>query len=529
MSVKKLSPSAYEWLSRCTYGVTDELATRFLKFGAHDRERWTQFVRDQLTQESFSDVETEKRIEKLKLKTLGMTVPQLWNEHFLASRKMAQLPERQSAMTLTPEQEKRSRRARRETALEPVFELEQATWIRIIYSPFQVFERLVEFWHDHFHVFAYEGRVVAGFIALNRDVIRKNAFGNFRQMLGEVCRNPAMLVYLDNAFNQSSNPNENFARELFELHTLGAENYLGTIDREKVRKTGDGQPEGYVDGDVYEAARAFTGWRVEDGSAGLKSNTGQFYYSDAWHDRFQKVILGRRFPEHQPPMKDGEDVLDLLCSHAGTARFIVRKLCRRFLMDQPPEIFVQKTADAFLARRNSPTQIRDTLFDILSSDEFILVKASKFKRPVDFFASLIRASSISFEPSEKFISGVNRAGQRLFGWKTPDGPPDEASPWQSPQSLIERWRFAQQIIFTELDKNSLRRLLPAERPTPAVLVEEISNRFLGPRSNKALESVLLERASGGRRVDAELPEQMVAERVDRIVEVLVMSPEFQVR
>ncbi|MEY3901224.1 MAG: hypothetical protein RL189_530, partial [Pseudomonadota bacterium] len=271
-----LSQQAYSWLSRATYGVSHKLIDAFNSLSGSDRERWEGFVRAQLGTSSFADPETEERIQKLSLVTMGLGLPELWSQHFLASRKMTKTPENAAAQPMTAKQEKKSRRARRELALEPVFDCESAAWMRVIHSPFQIYERMVEFWHDHFNIFAYEGRVAPAFAILNRDVIRVHALGNFRQLLGLVCRSPAMLFYLDNAFNQAGNPNENFARELFELHTLGAENYLGTIERDKVRRDAQNRPEGYVDGDVYEAARAFTGWRVEDGTYGLSANSGQF-------------------------------------------------------------------------------------------------------------------------------------------------------------------------------------------------------------------------------------------------------------
>ncbi len=529
MLANELSASAYEWLSRVTYGVNDELTARFTKLGPDDFKRWQAYVQDQLNQTSFLDSAVESRIEKMSLKTLGQNLPQLWTNHFLASRKMSRMTARDSSMPLTSDEEKKSRRARREVALEPVYDLEAASWIRIVYSPFQIFERMVEFWHDHFNIHAYEGRVAPAFLILNRDVIRTHALGNFRQLLGGVCKNPAMLVYLDNAFNQSGNPNENFARELFELHTLGAENYLGTLDRDKVRRDKNNVPEGYVDGDVYEAARAFTGWRVEDGTYGLSANTGQFIYSEMWHDRFQKVILGRKFSEHQPPLKDGEDVLDLLCSHQGTARYIVRKMCRRFISDTPPESLIQSISVSFLKRKDSPTQIRDTLSDILNSQEFISNKSRKFKRPVDYFASLLRSSASTFETTDKFVNSVNRCGHRLFGWKTPDGPPDEATPWQSPQSLIERWKVAQQILSSQIIGCEVELRASKDPVTPEGLASEVGRRLLGPRMSEVLRAQLVQRAAGGRRVDMDLPEQLLPARAVQIAELVVMSPEFQLR
>lgn len=526
-----LSQQAYSWLSRATYGVSHRLIDSFIALaGESERERWENFVRVQLGAASFVDPETEARIQKLSPVTLGLGLPELWNQHFLASRKMNKTTETATAQPMTAKQEKKSRRARRELALEPVFDCETAAWMRIIYSPFQIYERMVEFWHDHFNIFAYEGRVAPAFLIFNRDVIRVHALGNFRQLLGAVCKNPAMLFYLDNAFNQAGNPNENFARELFELHTMGAENYLGTIERDKVRRDTQSRPEGYVDGDVYEAARTFTGWRVEDGSYGLSANTGQFHYSDQWHDRFQKVVLGEKLPEHLPHMKDGENVLDLLCSHSGTARHIVRKLCRRFVSDEPPESLITKVAAAFLSRKDSPTQLRDTLQDILLSPEYLTEKAGKFKRPVDFVASLLRALEGSFEPSERFVAGVNRCGHRLFGWRTPDGPPDVAQPWQSPQSVIERWRFSQQIIAGQLAGCEIDFLgMARQASTPVQLVDHFSSRMLGPRVSASLREQLVLRAAGGRRHDSALPESLLRERSQQVVELISMSPEFQQR
>lgn len=529
MSSKSLSPQAYAWLSRSTFGVNDGLAQRFLSLPGTDQERWAAFIKEQLNPANYLDAETETKIQKLSLETLKKPLPDLWLNHFVASRKMNQGMVQNPAEPLTAKQEKKNRKARREIALEPTFDLEMASWMRIVHSSLQVNERMVEFWHDHFNIHGYEARVAPALLVLNRDVIRPHALGNFRQLLGEVCKNPAMLVYLDNAFNQSGNPNENFARELFELHTLGAENYLGTADRDSVKKDVQNRPVGYVDGDVYEAARAFTGWRVEDGTYGLTASTGQFLYSETWHDRFQKVILGEKFPEHLPPLKDGEKVLDLLCSHPGTARHIVRKLCRRFISDKPSDSYVTQLANVFLQRKDSPTQIKDTLQDIFTSAEFYSEKSFKFKRPVEYFASLIRILNVPFEPSERFINSVSRCGQRLFGWKTPDGPPDISAPWQSPQSLIERWKIAQQILLAQMPGCEFE-VWPSKEPvTPTELVEALGQKILGPRFSNSLREHLLSRASGGRRIDATLPEAFVRERALQVVELIVMSPEFQLR
>ncbi|NBW80405.1 DUF1800 domain-containing protein [bacterium] len=529
MSDLEISKQAARWLSRASYGLNLRLVKQFLALGSNDAQRWAAFLKEQLFSESFSDRDTEAKIQSLSTSTLQKSLPELWASHFLASRKKSMEKVVDVAMLMTAQQEKQNRKARRELALEPVLDLEIATWLRIAESPFQIFERMVEFWHDHFNVFGYEGRVAPAMVALNRDVIRVHALGNFRQLLGAVCKNPAMLVYLDNAFNQSGNPNENFARELFELHTLGAENYIGTVDRSRVEKDKQGRTAGYVDGDVYEAARAFTGWRVEDGTGGLTANTGQFFYSENWHDRFQKIILGQSLPEHQAAMKDGETVLDMLSAHPGTARFMSRKLCRRFVSDQPSNKLVERIADTFLRQKDSSHQIRDVLMDIFNSEEFFSEGSQKFKRPVDFFANVIRVGSKKFEPTERFIGGYQRAGQRLFGWRTPDGPPDVASPWQSPQSLIERWRFAQQMIQGQIPGCEIDLGPLTEPVVPARIVDVLQTQVFGFRITDSLKAQLLKTAAGGRRVDSELPTSLVRERVGRTLELAMMSPEFQLR
>jgi uncharacterized protein (DUF1800 family) len=529
MSDLEISKQAARWLSRASYGLNLRLIKKFLGLGSNDAQRWAAFLKEQLFADSFADRETESKIQSFSITTLQKNLPELWASHFLASRKKNMEKIVDPVMPMTAQQEKDNRKARREIALEPVLDLELATWLRIVESPFQIFERMVEFWHDHFNIYAYEGRVAPAMVILNRDVVRLHALGNFRQLLGAVCKNPAMLVYLDNAFNQSGNPNENFARELFELHTLGAENYLGTTERERVGKDKQGRPIGYVDGDVYEAARAFTGWRVEDGTGGLSANTGQFFYSENWHDRFQKIILGQNLSEHQAAMKDGEAVLDMLCAHPGTARYLSRKLCRRFVSDQPSNKLVEKIADTFIRQKDSSHQIREVLMEIFTSEEFLVESSQKFKRPVDFFASLIRVGARRFEPTERFIGGYQRAGQRLFGWRTPDGPPDLASPWQSPQSLIERWRFAQQMIQGQIPGCEIEIGPLVEPVVPAGIVDSLQNQVFGFRIADSFKAQLLKAAAGGRKVDSDLPSSLVRERVGRALELAVLSPEFQLR
>jgi len=529
MATLPMSNNALSLLSRVTYGLNQELVQAFLSLGKDDTERWKKFVDDQLSSANFIDEKVEKKIATLDLKVLNKPLNQLWREHNLSARAMRQTPAEKAPST--KKELRAARRERRDLALEPVQVLEAATWIRMVHSRWQVYERMVEFWHDHFNIFGYEQRTAPGLLALNRDAIRPMALGNFRALLGQACRNPALLYYLDNAYNQSSNPNENFSRELFELHTLGAENYLGTLDRESVEKGRDGFVAGYVDGDVYESARAFTGWRVADGSVGLDKNTGEFHYHEPWHDRFQKIVLGQKIPEHQAPLKDGEDVLNALSAHPGTARHLMRKLCRRFVSDTPTEVLVNRLAEFWLSRKDSPTQIKDTLLQLFYSKEFLEGKDFKFKRPVDYFASLLRILSPDFSPSEKFIQATQKSGQRLFGWKTPDGPPDVSAPWQSPQSLLDRWRTAQQIIRQEVPGCPIKwpDTLKVSETSPQILSKVLFEAILMREPDKQFLETLTLLAAGGRRTQTALPTELLEERIQLVAELCVLSPEFQVR
>jgi uncharacterized protein (DUF1800 family) len=201
---------------------------------------------------------------------------------------------------------------------------------------------------------------------------------------------------------------------------------------------------GYVDGDVYEAARAFTGWRVDQGPK--SGNTGRFDYFEPWHDRFQKIVLGRPLKEYQPPLKDGNDVLDILANHPGTARYISRKLCRRFVSDQPSEALVRATALVFQNHHREKDQLLRVVRSILLSEEFQKSSGLKLKRPFDYVAGVIRVSGINFSPTEEFLRNFERTGQRLWGWRTPDGAPDTHEKWASASSLVERWRMTNLLV-----------------------------------------------------------------------------------
>jgi uncharacterized protein (DUF1800 family) len=325
----------------------------------------------------------------------------------------------------------------------PALEVAAATWLRAVHSRYQVRERMAAFWHNHFSVAASKDERIALLLPVYDRTIRAHVFGNFRNLLEAVAQSGAMQYYLNNATSRASPANENYARELFELHTLGAEAYLNHLYNRwrEVPGATDGKPIGYIDEDVYEAARAFTGWTIADGADDQKGgnvpNTGDFYYSETWHDNYQKRILGTELSPNQAPLADGKKVLDLLAAHPATAQHIAKKLCIQFLSDTPSAEIVARAAEIFLKSKDAPDQIRQVLRFILNSD--VCLKTEKLKNPFELVVSFVRATDIALTPSPDFIWLVRQTGHNLFDWQTPTGHPDFADFWLNPQAMLARW------------------------------------------------------------------------------------------
>ncbi len=338
----------------------------------------------------------------------------------------------------------------------PLLEVMAATLIRAAHSEYPLRERLVGFWHDHFNVDAWDQEQVA--IALptyHRDVIRRHALGNFRQFLEAVASSTAMLYYLSNRSSRAGAANENYARELFELHTLGRDAYLNDkYDRwREVPGALQGKPTGYIDQDVYEAARALTGWTVEDGT-GIDGHrklpaTGRFAYVDVWHDGYQKRVLATEFDAFQPAQADGRKVLDLVARHPATARFICTKLVRRLVADDPPPALVQKAVAIWTKSIDAPDQIARTVRVIATSPEFAASRGQKLRRPIELVAAFARATRLELTPTEPLFNELANAGQRLYGYPAPTGLADQAEPFLGANAMRRRW-----LILLALADNS---------------------------------------------------------------------------
>lgn len=325
--------------------------------------------------------------------------------------------------------------------IRPALEVIAASLIRAVHAEAQLREVMTQFWHDHFSVNALKDEYTAAFFASHDADLRTHALGNFRALLGATAQSPAMLYYLNNADSIASPANENYARELLELHTLGAANYLN--DRYDAWATvpgaDKGLAEGYLDLDVYEVARAFTGWSVGDGrwlaEGETAPRTGRLHYVARWHDPYQKRILGREFLPHRGPMEDGEEVLDILSRHPGTARHVCEKLARRFLADEPPAALVDQLAAVFLSTTDAPDQIAQVLRTLVLSPDFA-APPTKLRRPFEFLAAIYRATGAEVASIENgFHWQLQRSGWRQHEYGPPTGHPDRMSAWTGASTL----------------------------------------------------------------------------------------------
>jgi hypothetical protein len=387
-----LDPRDFLALNRLGFGPRVEERARFAEIGFHA------FIEEQLAFDSISDFDCEILLRPFK--TLYMDA----NEIEAVTNKLFEDYDREL----------------------PLNELRQATLLRQIYSERQLYELMVEFWNDHFNIFIEKGNCFYLKTIDDREVIRRHALGSFRDLVWASAHSPAMLVYLDNHVSEKSHPNENYARELMELHTLSV----------------DG---GYTQQDVMELARCLTGWTVKE-----HFWLGEFTFNRDFHDWGEKKVLGRTIqPEGQ---EEGEWVIEQLVAHPSTARFIATKLTRRFIADNPPQIIIEKAARVFL---NTNGDIKSVLRVILLDG--LALAQPKYKRPANFITSAMRLTNTHTDAA--LHDYLLRMGQPYFGLPTPDGYPDLSAPWQN--NLMPRWQFAFELMRDEIPgaKNNLNQLL----------------------------------------------------------------------
>ena len=326
--------------------------------------------------------------------------------------------------------------------------LQQAALLRAVYSRYPLRERMVDFWGNHFNIYGRKGWAAFFKPGDEDDVIRAHALGTFPDLLRASARSPAMLAYLDNEVNAKGVPNENYARELMELHALGVHG-------------------GYTQKDVQEVARCLTGWTVENR---FLRRRGSFRFDPERHDDGAKTVLGVRIPPGGG-VKDGERVLDLLAEHPNTAQFIAAKLCRYFLGTEDAA-WTERIAGIY---RKTGGDIRAMLRPILLSDELIQ-SPPVIKRPYDFVVSSLRVLGADTDGGKPIQEHLARMGQPLYQWPMPDGYPDATAAWTG--SLLARWNFALALTSggiggTTVPLEYLARLAGAEKGESDALMELI--------------------------------------------------------
>ena len=514
-------PLAVAVLNRMGFGPRPGDVDAFNALGSTDEERLRAYVEQQLNPDSIDDSEFETRYTAAGFETLHKTHEQLYADHIVNNPYDS------------------NDDAYWQWYSKPAYELVDATFLRAVYSRKQLVEVLADFWHNHFNIFFWQDDGVPLLVSYNRDVLRGHMLGNFRQMLEAVAQHPSMLYYLNQNNSSDAGPNENYARELFELHTLGAENYLGVRDPNTVEKDANGLAVGYVDNDVYEAARCLTGWRIDDDLGDWEDGiekTGSFIYYKPWHDRFNKLVLGHYIPADQEDLKDGRDVLDLLASHPGTARHIALKLARRLISDSPSEAVVQAAADTFLANKDAPDQLKRVVETILLSAEFSQTFGAKIKRPLEAVISTLRVLNTDFTQLPGGVPWMlSMMGQPLFERHPPDGYPDVKEVWANSMSLLYRWNFAVGITENWQDDDEQGRRIrtdvysqtPAEIRTAEGLADfwipRILNRPMSESDRTAVIGVMKQEYGP----QDTLPDDHVQYVLPAMVEVILMSPDFQ--
>lgn len=384
--------------------------------------------------------------------------------------------------------------------------MEKALWARIYRAATSergLYERMVEFWTDHLNVPIPD--LLVDKIIDDREVVRKHALGRFSSLLYASATSPAMLSYLDNASSSKEYPNENYARELLELHTLGV----------------DG---GYTEGDVKEVARALTGWTLHQGVP------GRFYFDADKHDRGEKRVLGRTLPAGRG-IEDGLEVLDLVAHHPSTARHLAFKLGRFFVEDDPPESFVASTAAVFT---RSDGNIKTVLRHVFSTPEFWASAGKKYRRPLEQLVANLRALSPNLRVNAAgrghFVWVLEPLGHQPYGWFPPDGYPNTAAAWRSAGGLLGRWNLAMLLPYASEDwldgvTLDLDGLLP-QAETVGAWTQACALRLTGEGLEPEAHDALVRFVADGGGPDTPLTPERRSDKRAALAGLLLASPQF---
>src|SRR5215213_2720381 len=496
------------------------------------------YINQQLNPQKIGDTVAENKIRELSV--LNMTTAELYEKYPQPGQLLRQLQERgmlpeemaaeapnknQNTPPANPLENEKNRKVieeyYRENGLERpqriIAELQASRILRAVYSERQLQEVMVDFWTNHFNIFAGKGADRWLLPAYDRDTIRPNAMGKFSTLLQATAQSPAMLFYLDNFQSVSPNAvqrlrvpqqqrrrgiNENYARELMELHTLGV----------------DG---GYTQKDVQEVARCFTGWTIFQprgggaavnamlGEAGRR-NAGTFFFNARVHDDGEKTVLGHKIPAGGG-IKDGLMVLDILAHHPSTAKFIATKLARHFVADNPPASLVDRVAAVFT---KSDGDIRETLKAIFLSNEFNSREAyrGKIKRPFELVVSAIRTLGADTNGGPGTHQWIARMGEPLYGFQTPNGYSDVAESWVNTGGLLERMNFGVALANNRIPGTKVN-LANTNADQSKVLDEYLKNILAGEISASTKEALMKQLGQ--------------SDPATKVVGLILGTPEFQ--
>jgi uncharacterized protein (DUF1800 family) len=414
---------------------------------------------------------------------------------------------------------------------EIVNDVMQAKMIRAVYSERQLAEQLSDFWFNHFNIFIYKDTDRWYLVPYERDAIRPHVLGKFRDLLEATAKSPAMLFYLDNSTSADPHAfdrlklhpvrprpgeklpplggkrglNENYGRELMELHTLGV----------------DG---GYKQEDVIAVARAFTGWTIES-----PRENPAFYFDRRIHDPDPKRVLGKNIKAGG--IKDGEQVLDLLVKNQHTARHISQQLAEHFVSDDPPPALVARMSKTF---EKSKGDIRAVMTTMIYSPEFWSRAAfrAKVKTPFELVASTARALGADVDQPLQLAQWVSRIGEPLYQCLTPNGYSDKAAAWVSTGALLNRVNFAvaltsNKVRGAQVDINSLVGTDVVSNPQLAL--NRIEGEFLAGQVSESTRETLEKEMTEPRILGAKLDDPVTQVNVSLITGLVLGSPEFQKR
>ncbi len=577
-------------LNRLGFGARPGDVERVRKMGLN------KYIDEQLDPASVNDSVAESKVKNLEI--FNMSTAEVFAKYPNPGALLRQLEGRrnvqnQAANNQNPDQqmtdkERAERQAKlreyyREYDLRPAGQLlPQITAnrvLRAVYSEKQLQEVMVDFWQNHFNVYAGKAAVRWYIPSYERDVLRKNALGNFKDLVTGTAQHPAMLFYLDNFQSISPNAqannggngilqriarnggqlnqrqrerikqqrgwtdaeldqrlnqlktqnqnrrqrgiNENYARELMELHTLGV----------------DG---GYTQQDIVEVAKAFTGWTIADPRgyrraaaneikgqdnralnrlqrmAGVPDDieSGEFYFNERWHESGTKTVLGQKVNEGG--MKDGLKVIDILVAHPSTAKFIAKKLAVKFVSDNPSQDLINRVAKAF---QESKGDIKTTLKALFTDKEFYAPEnyRAKIKTPFELAVSAIRAIGADTNSSPAILAMLNKLGEVPYGYQAPTGYPDMAEDWVNAGALLERLNFSVALASNRIPGTTTDLKIFEAKDKAAILDKTIAVVLAGDVSTTTRATLL-------KQIEQPLPDVKAPSEVEDDLEMTNMRP-----